>query len=1001
MKYKYLLILVLWLIITVCGDMVVSNASQNQTEPSSAGLNHKSFVGWTDSRSGTSNLNIYGNIVDSSGSLIGADIPICVTPSSNQYDVATASGGAFIVAWIDEVSGNPEIHAVQVNEDGSLPYSEMTLTSNANSKDSPSADNIGNDVMIVWQESSTRKIIRGQRLTWSGSQYSATGSPFDISGSTYDAFDPDICGGSVDYLVVWSDTINWAVVGQRVSSTGSPVGSATNIATYAYPNNPQSVAAAWDGSQWFVVWNVYDGSSHNVFGRYVNSSGSPTGSILNIATEASPNNETRPDAAYDGIGFLVVWQGTPDIYGNIFGSRIIGTSVGADTTLSDGGTHNENYPCIDWNDSFHDVFWQDYRSGSTWDIYTNRFGQTPWNGPTAIAIRPPDMSGTTCGDQTAVMYLYDSDGINTSTIEFDANGTIVGIGDPRLSYSNDTLRFAPSSDWPSGTWLTMCLNHAEDMVGIDIIAPVCWDFMYDRVSPVWGTCNPADGDTVSGGAIPISIGVSDADCGMSTDSMGFQVMGIWYFYGTSPAVSWDGLEMQFDPAEEGLSFDPFDTFTVCATARDKAEYCGYNQIDTCWTFYTEGNRIYGNVDLSDVGDDSGALVEATVGDSLWSDITDVAGDYSIPCVQEVPGIQVRASKAGYSDSSVVIDMSSGGEIEVNFRLDPTLALYESDFEADDGDLNTVSFGYRPMDWEWGTPTDGPGSAHSGSKCWATILDGDYNNTSMSRLTLGPISIPEGSSPTLTWWQWYRFQNNSGGGFHDGGNIKIWSPDSTIVEPDKPYDGNQSEWNYLIPYQTSYADNDYGDYWHEVSIDLSPWEGEEITISWDFGSSNNNVESGWFIDDVVILTAPAIVLSFDLSDTIWNPVSEDPPDTLITDETEKIVLSNTGNVALDFAMCCDTVPYFTLIDSLCYGCLGLWAIFNDMATPPVAGDFDSEDFFTHNFRYADADTFGPGGFNIYPDIDSTENLWLRLDTPQYFPIDTFTVHVLIMARQHMD
>ncbi|MGC9316268.1 MAG: hypothetical protein ACP5G4_11680, partial [bacterium] len=205
MKAKVFIFLSI-LAVSLMGDMVVSNASQNQTEPSSAGLNHKTFVGWTDSRSGTSNLNIYGNIVDSSGGLIGSDIPICVTPSSNQYDVATASGGAFVVAWIDEVSGNPEIHAVQVNEDGSLPYSEMTLTSNTNSKDSPSADNIGNDIMIVWQESSTRKIIRGQRLTWSGSQYSTAGSPFDISGATYDAFDPDICGGTSDYLVVWSDT---------------------------------------------------------------------------------------------------------------------------------------------------------------------------------------------------------------------------------------------------------------------------------------------------------------------------------------------------------------------------------------------------------------------------------------------------------------------------------------------------------------------------------------------------------------------------------------------------------------------------------------------------------------------------------------------------------------------------------------------------------------------------------------------------------------------------
>ncbi|MGC9315084.1 MAG: hypothetical protein ACP5G4_05560, partial [bacterium] len=801
-----------------------------------------------------------------------------------------------------------------------------------------------------------------------------------------------------------------AVVAQRVSSTGSPVGSTTNIATYAYPNSPQSVAVAWDGSQWFVVWNVYDGTSHNVFGRYVNSSGSPTGSILNIATEPTPNNETRPDVAYDGIGFLVVWQATPEIFGNIYGARVIGTSVSADTTLSDGGLHNENYPCISWNGTFFDIFWQDYRSESTWDIYTNRIDQTPWNGPSAVPVRPSDRGASTCPRQEAVMFLHDPDGINTSTIQFDANGTLVGIGDPRLTYSNDTLRFSPTADWPTSTWLTMCLNHAEDMTGLDILNPICWDFMIDFTNPVWGTESPENRSLVNAGTIPLSIDVSDAGCGVSTDSMGFKVMDTWYFFGSSSAVSWDGTTMHFDPAEEGIAFDPFDTFNVCATARDVAEYCGYNQTQFCWEFYTQGTRIFGNVDLTDTGDDSGVLVEAIKGDSLWSDITDFFGDYSIPGVQRTSGIQVRASLAGYSDSSVTVDLSAGGEIEVNFSLNPTLALYESDFETDDGGLDTIVFPpitTYPNDWRWGTPTHGPSSAHSGTKCWGTILDENYHNKSKSRLALGPIYLPLDSSPVLSWWQWYKFQppTYSYGvwSYHDGGNVKLWlSPDdSTLLVMDRPYDEEQSQWNNLIAYQESYADDDRGNYWHEVSVDLSAWEGENVTISWDFGSSTNNVEAGWFIDDVLILTSPSNVLSFSFVDTLWSPISTEPPDTIVSTDAEKIVLTNTGNVPLDFALACDTLPYFTLIDSLCYGCLGLWAIFNDLTTPPGVENFDREDFIVHRFRYSDSDSFGPGGFNIYPHVDSTEHLWFRLDTPQYFPIDTFTIRVLIMARQHLD
>ena len=159
--------------------------------------------------------------------------------------------------------------------------------------------------------------------------------------------------------------------------------------------------------------------------------------------------------------------------------------------------------------------------------------------------------------------------------------------------------------------------------------------------------------------------------------------------------------------------------------------------------------------------------------------------------------------------------------------------------------------------EWGEPTDCSGSAHSGTKCWATQLNQDYHDSSQSRLVLGPINLPTSSGPKLSWWQWYRFQPPTyyygTYSWHDGGNVKLWTSltDSVLLTPNPDYDTTMTEWNNLVPYQRAYADEDIGDYWHRASVDLTPWEGEEIYISWDFGSSSRNVESGWFIDDVLI------------------------------------------------------------------------------------------------------------------------------------------------------
>lgn len=839
----------------VFGDMAVSTASQNQTNPKAVGKSGRAFVAWNDTRAGTGNMNIYGHIVRADGTLEGTEKAICVD-GSQQYSVATSAGAKFVAAWVDERNGDlPDIYARQVNDDGTTPLAEFRVTTTTLTKQNTAMGNLGNDILIAFEEvGATYRKIRGHRLAWSGTQYAPTGSTFDISGN-YNAWQPAVCGGSTDFLVAWADTNVGAIICQRVSTTGTLVGDTAILCDYSYPYYPQRPAIAWNGSQWLVVWHVYVfGSDMNVYGRFVNSAGDAVGSIINIAT--GTHAESFPDVEWDGIGFLVVWQDTRLAYANLYGKRILGGTPGAEEAISTG-SFNENFPSIAWTGSFHDIFWQDFRGTYNWDIYTVRKSQTPWNGPTATAIRPPDGGASSCPRQQAVMYLYDSDGINTSTIKFTANGTQYTIGS-QLTYSNDTLRFTPSADWPTHTWITCTLDSARDMTGLNIASPVSWQFMIDRTNPYWGNEIPDSGSTVSGGAITLSTEVFDAHSGVSTDSMGFQVFGIWYYHGSSPAVTWDGTNMRFNSSLAGVAFDPFATYTVCARARDRAMYCTPNQIQRCWNFSTIGNRIYGNVNLSGTSDNSGVTVQARYGDSLWSATTNTAGNYSIAGVMSVSGIKVTAFKTGYSDSTVTVNLPSGGSALVNFTLYPIVVIYSSDFEANDGGLNDdLRYGFY-YDWEWGIPTSGPGNAHSGSKCWATKLNEDYSDSSRSRLKTQALVLPSGTAPFITWWQWYRFQapTTGGGGvrsWHDGGNVKLWRSltDSVLLVPDKNYDTTMSTYNLFIPRQRAYADTGRGNYWHRVKIDLSAYAGQTIYISWDFGSSARNTQSGWFIDDVVV------------------------------------------------------------------------------------------------------------------------------------------------------
>jgi len=214
------------------------------------------------------------------------------------------------------------------------------------------------------------------------------------------------------------------------------------------------------------------------------------------------------------------------------------------------------------------------------------------------------------------------------------------------------------------------------------------------------------------------------------------------------------------------------------------------------------------------------------------------------------------SKPGYSEKSVTVVVPDSGLTRLDVLLTPRDLEYvfETDFEADNGGFLTRSFAYYE-DWEWGIPSQGIIAAHSGDKVWATELTGEYHDSSQSRLVLEDIVLPDVDSLTLSFWQWYSFQPPTGTPFawHDGGNIKVWtSPtDSVILTPEPGYIATMSEWNNLIPYQEAFADLSGAKWWHKVTADLSLWRGENVDISWDFGSSSVNTQVGWYIDDVSI------------------------------------------------------------------------------------------------------------------------------------------------------
>jgi hypothetical protein len=192
--------------------------------------------------------------------------------------------------------------------------------------------------------------------------------------------------------------------------------------------------------------------------------------------------------------------------------------------------------------------------------------------------------------------------------------------------------------------------------------------------------------------------------------------------------------------------------------------------------------------------------------------------------------------------------------------------YAWDFEANDG-----GFSLTGPDWEWGAPSTGPDSAHSGDNVWATKLAGDYSNSSDSRLETPAVVVPtSATSAVLTYWQWYYIETN-----YDGGNVKISTDGGsnwTILTPDIGYNGTAKSYTAGIPGEPCFTGYN-NDEWHKVTFNLTPYKGQAVMIRWHFGSDSSVPKVGWYIDDVRIEgaedTDPPVFVSVDVPENTYD------------------------------------------------------------------------------------------------------------------------------------
>jgi len=150
-------------------------------------------------------------------------------------------------------------------------------------------------------------------------------------------------------------------------------------------------------------------------------------------------------------------------------------------------------------------------------------------------------------------------------------------------------------------------------------------------------------------------------------------------------------------------------------------------------------------------------------------------------------------------------------------------------------------------WEYGATTYIPDAS---GNVWGTVLEGDYATDSGESLVTPPFTV--GALTTMLEVDHYYDAEN----LWDGGNVKV---NGEVITPIVGYPGVISvpgDWYaWCVDFEWGFTGLNSG--WLTSCFDLSSYVGQEIQVTFDFGSDDTFVEAGWYVSAVRVGTNEAV------------------------------------------------------------------------------------------------------------------------------------------------
>ena len=337
--------------------------------------NGGAIITWQDFRSGNGFADIYAQRVNSTGVMqwTANGVSVC-NQAAEQLGpklVGDAAGGAF-VTWYDIRAGNYDIYTQRLGADGAALWTTNGVATCTMGTDQlkPEMCTDGVDgVIITWYDyrSTTDYNIYAQRHGPLGGILWITDGIVMNNNVAYAQIDPKIISDNAGGAIIsWTDYRTGTfsdIYAQHVSFSGALLWTATGVTICTSSNDQITSQLASDGSGGaYIIWEDHrNPSNSDIYVQKISSTAALFWSAEGMAVCEIANDQKNPAIIADGIsGAYVVWQdfrggSTSDIYASAFGS-VLPVELASFTSIVNGTNVKLNWSTIsELNNSGFDI----------------------------------------------------------------------------------------------------------------------------------------------------------------------------------------------------------------------------------------------------------------------------------------------------------------------------------------------------------------------------------------------------------------------------------------------------------------------------------------------------------------------------------------------------------------------------------------------------------------------------------------------------------------------